>query len=352
MLDNKATSGNEPSEFGDIVTIDAPSSILISFIVIAYNEARNITQSLSAIRALEGLGDHEIIVVNDGSQDCTARIVVEASERNPKIRLIDLVENRGRGTARSLGIEAARGSLIATVDADIILPRDWLMRAWANLQHYHAVGGTAVPDGDVAYLYKKLRLSPRHVRHTTAVTGSNALYRRKVFEIVGFDPSLREGEDVALNHAIRHCGLTSATVPGLLVRHEEDKTLGTSLKWMFDSGRGATRQLLTYRQVRLPDLAAAGFAGAISSALYLGSRGHRLIGPAIPFGFILAASAQHVLTRFEAPRNRWRDLASAIAVDGVFLSVYFTGRAAGLTLCGEVRSKLNSRRETARSGNQ
>ncbi|HUC26960.1 MAG TPA: glycosyltransferase family 2 protein, partial [Streptosporangiaceae bacterium] len=164
----------------------------VSFVVIAHNEAGNIGRTLSAITSLSGLDDYEVVVVNDGSSDATADVVRQHAAGNPSIKLIDLPKNRGRGYARSTGIAAAEGELIATVDADIILPGDWFRRAESALDGHDAVGGTAVPDGDVAYVYQATRLIPRIVGHTTAVTGSNALYRRQVFEVVAFDPSLRE----------------------------------------------------------------------------------------------------------------------------------------------------------------
>ena len=139
----------------------------------------------------------------------------------------------------------------------------WYGPGWRCSGH-DAVGGTAVPDGDVAYLYRRFGLTPRVRAHTTTVAGGNGLYRREVFASVRFDPALREGEDVALNHAIERHGLSCATVPGLIVEHRENKTWGESLRWMFDSGRGATRQLLAYRQVRQPDLAAAAFGAAVA----------------------------------------------------------------------------------------
>ena len=54
-----------------------------------------------------------------------------------------------------------------------------------------------------AHLYRKFRLAPRIATSTTTVTGNNGLHRHEVFRLVGFDAELREGEDVALNHAIK-----------------------------------------------------------------------------------------------------------------------------------------------------
>jgi GT2 family glycosyltransferase len=303
----------------------------VSFVIIAYNEEENIARTIAAISGLEGIGEHEVIVIDDGSKDSTAKIVTDIAKRDPCVHLIELAENRGRGYARSRGLAAAHGALIAMVDADIILPADWLTRARAALEDHDAVGGIAVPDGDVAYVCRRFRLVPRIVPGTTAVTGNNGLYRREVFDVASVDPELREGEDVALNHAMERQGLSSVTVPGLLVRHEENKSLGNSLKWLFDTGRGATRQLVAYHEVRPPDLAAGAFVGAAAFGLALAARSHRLIGAAIPAGFVLAASTQHVRSRFETPRSQWSRVAPAIAVDSALLTAYFAGRLAGLT---------------------
>lgn len=302
----------------------------ISFVVIAYNEATNIARTLDAITALTGLGEHEIIVVNDGSPDRTADVVADIACRNPHVRLIDLYRNHGRGYARSTGIAAAGGDLIATVDADIVLPADWLVRVRGALNGHDAVGATAVPDGDAAYLHKRFGLAPRAVGHTTAVTGSNALYRRQVFHMIGFDPALREGEDIALNHAAIHHGLSFATLPGLLVQHTEDKKLSESLRWLFISGKGATRQLVTYRQVRAPDVATGAFVGAAVAGLFMALRGKWFAGASIPAALVLAVSTQHVRSRFDIRWTQWRQVVPAIAVDGALLTAYFTGRLAGL----------------------
>ena len=103
--------------------------VRVSFVVIAYNEAKNIGRTLGVIASLAGLADYEVVVVNDGSGDATADVVREHAAGNPNVKLIDLPRNRGRGYARSTGIAAAEGELIATVDADIILPPDWFDRA-------------------------------------------------------------------------------------------------------------------------------------------------------------------------------------------------------------------------------
>ncbi|HEX2820649.1 MAG TPA: glycosyltransferase [Streptosporangiaceae bacterium] len=303
---------------------------LVSFVIIAYNEADNICNTITSIMALYELGQHEIIIVDDGSHDRTADIVKAIAATNDTVRLIELGANYGRGFARDRGVSEARGEYVAIIDADIILPLDWLVRTRSAIAKNDAVGGTSVPDGDVAYLCRRFRLTPRFVRNTTTVTGSNGLYRHEVFELVSFDRRLREGEDVALNNAMIKSGLLISTVPGLVVRHQENKSFGTSLRWLFESGIGASRQLVTYREIRQPDLATGSFAVVTALGLLVVFRGHRLIGTALPAGFVMAASIQHVRSRFETPARDLPRVAPAIVADSVLLTAYFLGRLVGM----------------------
>jgi glycosyltransferase involved in cell wall biosynthesis len=302
----------------------------ISFTVIAYNEERNIRRLLGSIAAQDGLDRHEyeVVVVNDHSADATAKIVQEVAQDLPQLRLIDLPENRGRGYARMTAIGAAKGELLATVDADMVLPPHWLATCLAELDGYDAVGGTAVPDGDVAFIYAHLRLEPRVVAHTMTLTGNNALYRRDVFDRTRFDPVLREGEDVAFNPALDSNGVHTRAIEGLLVRHEESKRYGEALAWLYLSGCGASRQLLRYRQIRLPDKAYAGFIACLLLGVALAPI--RPLVLLVPVLYVVASAALHLHTRFIVTPRRIFACAAAALVNSTLLTSYYLGRTVGV----------------------
>jgi glycosyltransferase involved in cell wall biosynthesis len=93
----------------------------ISVILPAYNEEQNIARCIEASRkVLEGLtNDYEIIVVNDGSQDRTAEVVLGLSERMPAIRGLNHRVNMGYGAALKTGLKSARKNLLFFTDSDL-----------------------------------------------------------------------------------------------------------------------------------------------------------------------------------------------------------------------------------------
>ncbi len=97
-----------------------PTIMTYSFIIPAYNEAAAIGEAVARVSAYAArLGDWELIVVDDGSTDATARIVSEAALREPRMRLVRLPENHGKGAAVRAGMAAATGEWRIFLDADL-----------------------------------------------------------------------------------------------------------------------------------------------------------------------------------------------------------------------------------------
>src|SRR5215210_566395 len=86
----------------------------ISVVVPLYNKATFVRRTLNSI-AQQTYTDFEVIVVDDGSTDGGAGIVL--TEGDPRVRVVTQ-ENMGPGAARNRGISEARGELIAFLDAD------------------------------------------------------------------------------------------------------------------------------------------------------------------------------------------------------------------------------------------
>lgn len=96
----------------------------LSVVVPAFNEENRLSETLPVLWKEAGklFQTFEIIVVDDGSTDKTAEIVVAFGERNPGVRLIRYEKNRGKGYAVRTGVLAAAGDLILFSDADLSTP--------------------------------------------------------------------------------------------------------------------------------------------------------------------------------------------------------------------------------------
>src|SRR5690606_17218080 len=85
-----------------------------------YNMAKYISEAIESVIG-QTYDNWELIIVDDGSTDDTEYVV--RSFRDPRIRYYKQV-NRGRGAARNVALQFAKGTYVAITDADdISLPR-------------------------------------------------------------------------------------------------------------------------------------------------------------------------------------------------------------------------------------
>jgi len=96
----------------------------LSIVIPAFNEDGRLDATLNKIDSfvkLEGK-DAEIIVVDDGSTDATARLVMRHMQDKPYLRLLQNHINRGKGFSLRRGVEASLSDIILLSDADLSVP--------------------------------------------------------------------------------------------------------------------------------------------------------------------------------------------------------------------------------------
>lgn len=112
------------------------NSVAVSVVMPAYNEAQNVGRQIQQIQdAMERANcPYELIVVNDGSTDETAKVV-----RQHHVELIDKQYNQGYGAALKSGIAAAKYDWIAIIDADGTYPAETLPKLLERIPEYDMV---------------------------------------------------------------------------------------------------------------------------------------------------------------------------------------------------------------------
>lgn len=104
----------------------------VSLVIPAYNEERHLRACLDAVQA-QSKRPFEVIVADNNSTDGTASV----ARTYPFVKVVREAR-QGRAFARSRGFDAALGDIIARIDADTILPADWvehIQRFYADTAH-------------------------------------------------------------------------------------------------------------------------------------------------------------------------------------------------------------------------
>lgn len=131
---------------------DPAGDLRLSVVVPAYCEAQRVASTISEIRAqlasLQETGDLEIVVVDDGSTDGTAR----AARDGGADLVVELPINRGKGAAVRAGVLASRGRTVAFIDADLAYSPDQLSSMLATVEAgCDVVVGNRHAEGSVAH---------------------------------------------------------------------------------------------------------------------------------------------------------------------------------------------------------
>jgi len=109
--------------------------ITLSVVVPCFNEEAVIDMTHSTIKQMLGGRsdfDLEVIYVDDGSQDNTASIIEGFMDGDDSVRLVPLSRNFGHQAAVTAGMEAARGDIVAIMDADLQDPPEIILEMFAK----------------------------------------------------------------------------------------------------------------------------------------------------------------------------------------------------------------------------
>jgi glycosyltransferase involved in cell wall biosynthesis len=168
----------------------------LSFVIPAFNEEKLLPRTLESINRWAPPVPHEIILVDNGSTDGTARLASEMGAR---------VVRRTSGTIgalRNTGVAHSEGSVLVFLDADVVLTPEWAARIPRSLESIRqeprlVTGAWCGVPSDASWL-ERWWFAPR-IGATHLGTGHMIMTRRFFDELGGFDESLATGEDYDLS---------------------------------------------------------------------------------------------------------------------------------------------------------
>ena len=211
----------------------APSATVV---VCTRNRAEGLRRALESLTKLNTTGLRaDVLVVDNGSTDHTARVVEEVAAASPipVRRVFEPVP--GIAHARQRGVRESRGEWIASFDDDQLAESDWLRElfALAREKNVRFVGGRvtlSLPDGHAdrpLAPFTRMLLgasvdmpAPRPYDVKTTPGAGNMMAHRSVFETVGaFDATLDRGEDTDFFMRALAAGVEAWYTPAALVHH-------------------------------------------------------------------------------------------------------------------------------------
>ncbi|MEY4949324.1 MAG: hypothetical protein RL698_1535 [Pseudomonadota bacterium] len=237
--------------FGAPVPAIPPDPPMFSVVVCSYNADRTMEPCLQSLQDLP-YPNYEVIVVNDGSTDRTLEIA--RRYEGGRIRIIDQA-NMGLSAARNVGIEAARGDIVAYTDSDCVVDPDWLTYlSYKFRDGFKAVGGPNFPPPEDALVPSVVAVSPGGPTHVLLnddvaehVPGCNMAFEKSVLEeIGGFDVLYAAaGDDVDLCWRLQNAGYPIGFSPVAVVWHFRRNTVRAYLKQQM--GYGKAEALLYFK---------------------------------------------------------------------------------------------------------
>jgi len=180
---------------------------MISVIMGVYNSKRYLRESIESILN-QSFSKFEFIIIDDGSNDGSSKILRKYSKKEPKIKIIENKKNIGLTASLNKGLKAAKYDIIARMDADDISKKDRLQKQYNFLKANEDISvlGTSAIDinkkGEIIN-HRKVPLSydeiKKTVRFVNPIIHSSVMFRKNdILKIGGYNENYRKVQDYEL----------------------------------------------------------------------------------------------------------------------------------------------------------
>jgi len=278
-------------------------ALSLSILVPTFNRAASLKKLLESLESLERPDSVpvELLVIDNGSTDGTAELLVEEQARRRNFPLILLHEKqRGQSNALNRGLQAAAGKIIAFLHDDVVVHPQWLVKLLECYRStvFDALQGRVLPgldpegrSADPKRLREyniPIRNLGEKVHEVRGSAGVNMSFRREVFEKVGFfNPRLGPGasgfsEDTEYCMRIRKAGLRIGYTPHAIAYHELNPArYGSAYNRMVHYRQGLSRSIYRKKSLvfnLLPNLVANTIRFVVYKTFRMGEKAYACEG--------------------------------------------------------------------------
>ena len=310
---------------------DASYAPAVSVIIAAYNEAKVINKTIATLLSSD-YPDLDILVVDDGSKDDTAGVVLAAYGADPRVTVIRK-PNGGKASALNLGIKQCRGDIIVALDADTVFAPDTvakLVRHFADPAIGAVSGNVKVGNRNnpltiwqaVEYITSQNfdRRAFDLLNCITVVPGAVGAWRKDAVILAGLYSSQTLAEDTDLTFKIRKLGYRIVTDNAALAYTEAPDTLRDLAKQRFRWAFGTLQCLWKHRSALFNPRFGA-FGTIAMPSLWVYQIGFQAIAPVVD----LTIGWSLIYSHFIAPNTSHQNASMLIGYWLLFSAIEMLG---------------------------
>ncbi len=184
----------------DPVIVDLPSTPLVSVLVPCHNEERGIRETIEHLLERQAYPNFEIIAVDDASTDRTLEVLRQLQAQTPRLRIVAMTTNQGKGMGLTMAAMTARGEYLVCVDADTLLDEhaiEYMMWHFLKFPRVGAVTGNPrvrnrtsiigkIQVGEYSAIVGMIKRTQRVTGKIFTISGVICAFRKKALQSVGF----------------------------------------------------------------------------------------------------------------------------------------------------------------------
>ncbi len=227
---------------------------MISVVIPTFNEEENIAQCLvSLCHQTVPRNEYEIIVVDGGSKDQTREIAAKYADK------VFIQTSKKVGGARNDGVKEAKGEIIATTDADCIIPPGWIKRIADDFRRDRALAqlyGPVYPIEEgvknrfsllLANTFSRIGYYSQTFYYTL---GCNTAFRKDAFVKAGGYRCIDAGDDLEIAMRLKDLGTVKfdgkLKVGFSMRRYKQYGTMQSLYEWVYIVADGGETDKYTY----------------------------------------------------------------------------------------------------------